>query len=243
MITFSSALFLMIRIKHFFVNIAAWLLLSACASHYNISGDLSQGVVKAEKLYLAVVDDENQRVFIDSCEIVHGQFSFAGQVDSIVLGHLDVDGATMMPVVIEQGEVDISVDVFGTGITGGVLNKKLSDYYKALNVIQQEWVALYQRRVKLMRDGTENSKDFEDIMLAEDSLNRATEKLQADFILENFNNVLGPGIFMMICDQYPFPILTPQLRTILEQAPPMFLTHPRVSRFIRRAGYFPLDTF
>ena len=155
MITFSSALFLMIRIKHFFVNIAAWLLLSACASHYNISGDLSQGVVKAEKLYLAVVDDENQRVFIDSCEIVHGQFSFAGQVDSIVLGHLDVDGATMMPVVIEQGEVDISVDVFGTGITGGVLNKKLSDYYKALNVIQQEWVALYQRRVKLMRDGTE----------------------------------------------------------------------------------------
>lgn len=243
MITFSSALFLMIRIKHFFVNIAAWLLLSACASHYNISGDLSQGVVKAEKLYLAVVDDENQRVFIDSCEIVHGQFSFAGQVDSIVLGHLDVDGATMMPVVIEQGEVDISVDVFGTGITGGVLNKKLSDYYKALNVIQQEWVALYQRRVKLMRDGTENSKDFEDIMLAEDSLNRATEKLQADFILENFNNVLGPGIFMMICDQYPIPMITPQLRSILNQAPPMFLRHPRISRFIRRAGYVPMNYY
>lgn len=216
-------------------------MLSACSNHYSISGDLSRGVVNAEKLYLTVVDNENQRVFIDSCEVVHGQFSFAGRVDSIVLGHLDVDGATMMPVVIEQGEVDISVDVFGTGITGGGLNKRLSDYYKSLNIIQQEWVSLYQRRVKLMRGGVNSQKEFEAIMLAEDSLNRATEKLQAEFILDNFNNVLGPGIFMMICDQYPIPMLTPQLRSILEQAPPVFLTHPRVSRFIRRAGYAPAD--
>ncbi len=231
----------MIRFKHLFANLAGWLMLAACSNHYSISGDLSQGVVNAEKLYLTVVDNENQRVFIDSCEVVHGQFSFAGRVDSIVLGHLDVDGATMMPVVIEQGEVDISVDVFGTGITGGGLNKRLSDYYKSLNIIQQEWVSLYQRRVKLMRGGVNSHKEFEAIMLAEDSLNRATEKLQAEFILDNFNNVLGPGIFMMICDQYPIPMLTPQLRSILEQAPPVFLTHPRVSRFIRRAGYAPAD--
>ena len=215
----------------------------ACSHHYNISGDLSQGVVRAEKLYLAVVDDDNRRVYLDSCEIVHGQFSFAGQVDSIVLGHLDVDGSTMMPVVIERGEVDISVGVLGTGITGGDLNRKLSEYYRALNRIQQEWASLYQRRVKMMRSGLPSTKEFEQIALIEDSLNRATEHLQTQFILENTHNVLGPGIFMMICDQYPLPILTPQLRTILEQAPPMFLTHPRVSRFIRRAGYFPLDSF
>jgi hypothetical protein len=220
-----------------FLYIIFILFTTACSNQYSISGDLSQGAIYGKKLYLSVVDGEERRVYMDSCDVVHGQFVFSGPVDSVVLGHIDIDGYAMMPVVIEQGEMNISVGHLGNNITGGALNQRLNKYFERLNSIQREWEVLHQNRIRLMMTGGFTLQEMERITHLEDSLNVQTEKIQTNFVIENFDNVLGPGIFMMICNQYPMPIITPQLHFILEQAPDGFFRHPRISTFLQRVGY------
>ena len=35
------------------------------------------------------------------------------------------------------------------------------------------------------------------------------------FIVDNFENVLGPSVFMMMCSTLPYPVMTPQIEDIL----------------------------
>ncbi|MBO5703745.1 MAG: DUF4369 domain-containing protein [Bacteroidaceae bacterium] len=221
----------------FFFYILSLLSLIACSNQYSISGDLSQGSIYGKKLYLTVVGEDEQRVYMDSCDVVHGQFVFSGPVDSIVLGHIDVDGYTMMPIVIEHGDMNVSVTHLGNNITGGALNQRLNNYFEKINAIQREWEILHQHRIRLMMTGALSIHELDKITQIEDSLNIQTEKLQTSFVIDNFDNVLGPGIFMMICNQYPVPIITPQVHFILKQAPTNFLRHPRISTFLQRVGY------
>ena len=61
-------------------------LLASCGGvKYNVSGTSSLPELDGKKLYLRVVDanNDNELVSIDSCEVVHGQFSFSGTVDSV----------------------------------------------------------------------------------------------------------------------------------------------------------------
>lgn len=40
-----------------------------------------------------------------------------------------------------------------------------------------------------------------------------------EFISTNYDNVLGPGVFMMLCSSMPYPIMTPQIDEIISNAP------------------------
>jgi hypothetical protein len=84
-------------------------------------------------------------------------------------------------------------------------------------------------------DGT----DYDDIMyeLGKQSKQIAAEndRLITRFIRANYNNVLGPGIFMILTSNLPYPILTPQIEEILTDAPPYFLGHPYVKKYIEEA--------
>ena len=52
-------------------------LLTSCASSYNVSGTSSVSAMDGSKLYLKAVKN-NDLQNIDSCEVVHGEFHFAG---------------------------------------------------------------------------------------------------------------------------------------------------------------------
>lgn len=219
------------------IYLILWLSFAGCSHHYSISGSVNEKTMQEGTLYLSVMSEYEQPQYIDSCSLEHGFFTFAGRVDSVMMGHLALNGRVLMPIVIERGEMDVSLDVLGMGVYGGLLNVRLNELFNELNKIQQEWSALNDKRLFLMANRLGGHKEFERILAIEDSLNLRAEKLQSDFIIENFDNVLGPGLFMMICNKYPAPIMTPQLRGILNQAPNFFLEHPGVSTFIQRVNY------
>ena len=87
----------------------------------------------------------------------------------------------------------------------------------------------------MIMDGT----DYEEIMyeLGKQSRQLAEEndELITRFIRANYNNVLGPGIFMILTSNLPYPILTPQIEEIITNAPPYFLGHPYVKKYIKEA--------
>jgi hypothetical protein len=61
------------------------------------------------------------------------------------------------------------------------------------------------------------------------------DQLVTKFICDNFDNVLGPGVFMMITSQYRYPILTPQIEEIMSKATDQFKNDPYVSDYYHAA--------
>jgi hypothetical protein len=57
-----------------------------------------------------------------------------------------------------------------------------------------------------------------------------------NFIVENFDNVLGPGVFMMMTSGYPYPVLTPQIEDIMSKATKKFKEDPYVKQYYEAAN-------
>ena len=66
-------------------------------------------------------------------------------------------------------------------------------------------------------------------------LTEQSDRLITRFIISNYNNVLGPGIFMILTNGLEYPILNPQIDEILSDAPPYFLNNPYVKEYIKAA--------
>ena len=55
------------------------------------------------------------------------------------------------------------------------------------------------------------------------------------FIVENFDNILGPGVFMMMTSGYRYPVLTPQIEDIMSKATDKFKNDPYVKDYYQVA--------
>ena len=62
------------------------------------------------------------------------------------------------------------------------------------------------------------------------------DSLVTNFIVENFDNVLGPGVFMMVTGNYQYPILTPQIEDIMSKATKKFKADPYVKQYYQIAN-------
>ena len=84
--------------------------LTSCAESYSIQGSSSVSSLDGSKLYLKTVKDQELKN-LDSCDVVHGKFRFAGLLDTVKLANLYMDDEPlMMPVVVEKGEIEIRIE-------------------------------------------------------------------------------------------------------------------------------------
>ena len=202
--------------------------LTACSSQYNIDGNSSLACLDGKKLYLRVPSTKGETVKsvnLDSCVVVHGRFSFGGTIDSIALAEIYVGDQHLMPVVLEGGQLLLQVDNYAQTITGGPLNDRLSEFMSQRARYDNELWEL---------DRTANRMIFSGM-----SMPAVIEKLEVKFVLENANNVLGEGYFLMLTEQQPFPVMTKQLQEIVEKAPASFRKHPLIRHYLFAAGYLP----
>lgn len=222
--------------------IGAASLLSSCAEEYRIAGKSTVPVLDGKTLYLrtSAHSEVASRTF-DSCQVVHGRFTFYGDVDTICMASIYMGSESIMPVVLENGEVSIFVDNAGQRVTGSPLNEKLYKYLNSQKRLYNEWSNLQVAYINMAREG----KKPEDILkkLGPKFKKNAekSETLETQFIIENAGNVLGPSYFAYICEQFPSPIITEQISRILEAAPESFLQSPFVSNYVRAARRNPMS--
>ncbi len=55
------------------------------------------------------------------------------------------------------------------------------------------------------------------------------------FIIDNYENVLGPSVFMMMCSTLPYPVMTPQIEDIMRTAPLAFKQNQLIKEFLSKA--------
>lgn len=221
--------------RKIFYLLSCLLALTSCAEQYNIAGNTSAAFLDGRMLYLRVSPDGVQENCVDSCEVIHGRFNFIGDVDSIVLAQIYMDEQSMMPLVIENAKLTVQVDNVGQSVMGGPLNEALYAFLQKKNRIENEMWEVEHTGIRMLRDGKSPEEVKEKLNPKVERLNRKLEELETKFIMDNYDNVLGPGFFIQICNQYPYPVMTEQIRKIVKKAPPSFLCHPYISHYVRTA--------
>ena len=72
-------------------------------------------------------------------------------------------------------------------------------------------------------------------MVEGDSLMKEMNQYVKTFISTNYENVLGPSVFMMLCSSLPYPVMTPQIDDIIKDAPYSFKSNKLVREFLSKA--------
>ena len=208
--------------------------LVSCAESYSVQGSSSVSALDGSKLYLKAIKD-NELKNIDSCEVVHGQFRFAGLLDTVRMANLFMDEQSIMPVVLEKGEISIKIDNASQTVGGTPLNEKLYQFIDLHNQLDNQMEELAHKQSQMLLDGIE--EEVINIQLNNEAaeIARREDSLVTNFIVDNFDNVLGPSIFMMITSGYRYPILTPQIEDIMSKATPKFKNDPYVKDYYQVA--------
>ena len=217
------------RILYLF-SVAAFL--TSCADSYNIQGASSVSSLDGSKLYLKAIKDGEIKN-IDSCEVVHGKFKFAGLLDTTSMASLYMDEQSIMPVVIEQGNIVIRIDEATQKVSGSPLNELLYDFLDKHNQLENRLNELSHRESQMLLDGIDEVEINQQLTSEFAVISQQEDSLVTHFIIDNFDNVLGPGVFMMMTSGYQYPVLTPQIEEIMSKATDTFKSDPYVSEYYR----------
>ena len=208
--------------------------LSSCGKKYEIEGTSSVSSLDGKKLFLKVARDGNL-VTVDSAEVIHGKFSMKGKIDSVEMVTLFMDEESIMPVVLEGGNIQISISNTGLSAKGTTLNDKFYAFIDKKNSIDDQLQELGRKEAKMILNG-------EDPLYIQELLTKENEQLIIEmnnhvksFISQNYENVLGPSVFMMICSSMRNPVMTSPIEEILKDAPVSFKENKMVKSFIQQA--------
>ena len=217
--------------------ILATVTLASCSKSYTIEGTSNISLLDGRMLYLKAVIDDNLKS-IDSCEVVHGQFKFSGRTDSARIATIFMDDESVMPVVLEEGTISIQLDQAKQACQGTELNDKLFAFIDKYNKLQSQFSDLSHRENQAIMDGItgEALEEVYKSMTADaERITVEEDKLVTSFICDNFDNVLGPGVFEMVTSSYQYPELTPWIEDIMSKATETFKNDTYVKRYMEAA--------
>lgn len=216
----------------------AILVLASCAENYNVQGTTSISRFDGKTAYISMPTVGGRMAF-DSAQINHGEFYFYGDVDSTVFAYLFVGGEEVMPMVLETGNLSLQVGTLTQRASGTPLNDRLNRFFREREKIEDGLYALQQESMEMLMTGYTMNEVHHRLGGRQKKLVRKLQELETKFVQANYDNVLGPNMFMLLTSHYPLPIMTDQIQDIVRKAPPSFLRHPFVEGYLRQCGYSP----
>lgn len=222
----------MTKVLFSFLTIA---ILASCGNSFNIKGTSDISVIDGQKLYLKVIED-NQANVIDSCEVIHGAFNFKGDTDTTKLAGIFMGEENLLMFILEDGEININISQQGNTVGGTELNDTLYNFFKDMSSYTYKFEELDSRGSAAIMDG----KDLDEVnsMLEGDRIKLETEKntMISNFISKNYDNILGPSIFMLVTSSiYRYPIIDNWIEEIMAQATDRFKNDSYVKDFYEKA--------
>ena len=214
---------------YFFLCLAT--LFSSCGRKYKIEGTSSISLLDGKMLFIKVMSG-NELVNIDSAEVVHGLFKMKGTVDSAMLASLYMDENCIIPLVIEDGNINIHIDNARISVKGTPLNDAFYEFVTRKTSLDDRAYEVEREESRMIMDG----KDLETIHREIDGKRRIISDEMNDlakkFIQANYDNVLGPGVFIMLCNSLPYPVMTPMMEEVLKNAPSSFKDNSYIKEFV-----------
>ena len=209
-------------------------LFASCSRKYKVEGVSSVTSLDGKMLYLKTLRD-GQWIAIDSAEVVHGLFSTSGPSDSVMMVTLYMNDEAIMPLVLENGKIEVSISNSQLTAKGTPLNNALNEFIEKRNSLELKIEELEKKEARMVLDGAALDDIHEQLTQEGESLVKEMNDYIKEFISTNYENVLGPSVFMMMCSTLPYPIMTPQIEDIIRTAPQTFKSSPLVREFLDKA--------
>lgn len=207
------------------------ILCTSCGKRYKIEGVSSVSSLDGKMLFIKVPSGD-KLINIDSAEVIHGLFSMEGKVDSTVVASLFMDENCIMPVVIEDGKIDININSAGFTIKGTPLNNRFNDFILKRNSLSDRAEEVEHLEARMVLDGRNPDDIHKEIEKQRSEVSAQLDSLAKTFIQTNYENVLGPEIFIIMCYGMPYPVLTPVMEEIINNAPTSFKENPMIKEYI-----------
>lgn len=208
--------------------------LFSCTRGYHIKGVSNVSVIDGKMITLMTSKD-NVWLALDSCEVLHGQFSLSGRVDSTMLATLFLDGVPVMPLIVEPGKMAVTISNIRLGVSGTPLNDSLYNFIARKSKLDVRVVELERLEPQMIMNGYSDAEIEACIDSVYQVLSDDMRELVCGFIGSNYHNVLGLCGFSMLCNGLPYPMITPLIRTVVADAPQEFLQQPLISNFLQAA--------
>lgn len=222
------------NIAKFIYAVIINLVFTSCASEYQIQGSSSVSRLDGKMLFVKVPQG-NDMMNVDSAEVVHGMFKMQGEIDTTMIASLYMDDQSIMPLVMEKGSIEIQIDNGRITVKGTPLNERLYDFVGKKSSLDDRAYEVERMESRMIMDG-------HPMDVVEMEINKEREKLTSEmndlvktFIQENYENVLGPGVFLMLCNGFPYPLLTPLMEEIVDKAPDSFKNHSLIKEYVEVA--------
>lgn len=207
------------------------LLFVSCASEYQINGNSSVSRLDGKMLFVKVPRG-SEMVNVDSAEVIHGFFRMQGEIDTAMIASLYMDDQSIMPLVMEKGNIQIQIDNGRLFVKGTPLNDRLYDFVGKKSSLDDRAYEVERMESRMIMDGKSMDEIEFEITKEREKLSNEMNELVKTFIQTNYENVLGPGVFIMLCNGFPYPLLTPLLEEIVDDAPDSFKNHDLIKDYI-----------
>lgn len=204
---------------------------SSCSKKYKIEGVSSVSLLDGKMLFVKVLAGD-ELVKIDSAEVIHGNFLMKGCVDSTMFGSLYMDEECIMPLVIEHGNIEINIDNAGINVKGTPLNDAFYEFITKKTSLDDRAYEIEREESRMIMDGKDLETIHSEIEAKRRLVSEEMNDLAKDFIQTNYNNVLGSGVFIMLCNSMPYLVLTPMMKDVVDNAPASFLNHPVIKQLL-----------
>lgn len=210
--------------------------LESCSDRYSISGTSLQSIYGANMAFLKSPSNSQT---IDSCEIIHGKFNMNGLLDSVqclalVLGNMNV------PVVLEHGNIQVSFANSSLTVSGTPLNDKFYSFLTSRDSLTMLINELPSKESRMILEGVPEDEMFKMLGEEEAELRSALDKMDSDFITDNYDNVLGVTWFLRLCNveslKFGFPTTSPMLDEIYGKAPDSFRQNEEIVSFMNKVN-------
>ena len=224
--------------KHFYYFlILLSVILFSCSDKYVVKGSSTENILNGKVAYIKHANNGRYEL-LDSCEVLHGKFEMSGMVDSVMFVTLFMGEYNCIPFVLEYGDINISFVDSSIKIEGTPLNDKLYSFFCSRDSLMLQLAELPSIRNMMILDGYDMNHVRSEIERSEHELLRAMHKLEKQFVIDNFDNVLGVTWFMELCNDATlrsgFPATTPLIEEIYISAPEHFKSHPKIYDFMKR---------
>lgn len=219
------------KIYYAFITLLA---LASCADSYEITGTSNVGTLDGSMLYLKILKD-NEFKNIDSCDVVHGQFHFEGKLDSVKMANIFMDNEPVLPLVLESGNIVVKLDDTQQNVSGTPLNDKLFGFFKKYQQLQNQQKELVHKHDQAIMNGSDMEAVTNKLNAEALHLSDQEDKLITSFVTDNFDNVLGPGVFFLVTMSNQYPMLSPWIEDIMSKATDFFKNDPYVKDYYQKA--------
>lgn len=207
--------------------------LTAC-SQYNIVGSSDLSDIDGRTLYLKAIGLDSLTT-VDSCSVVHGKFKFSGSLDSTRIVTLCIDDMAILPVVLEEGEVRVTLNDQRQESKGTPLNDSLTAFNKRYETL----ISQFEDLEHIQNQGYMNGENMDSINLIlvakQRRLVMKEDELVTSFISANFDNCLGPYVFQLATSNYRYPVLVPWIEALMTKASQKFKDAPYVKEYMETA--------